>query len=409
MTTSAETRDRMAVDPNRSFFRFTTTRPVAVSMVVLAVVVFGLVGLGKLPINLLPDIAYPTITIRTEYPGASPEDVEERVSERIQEQVAVVQGVRRVTSISRAEVSDVVLEFLWGTEMVFAISDIRERLDRVRLPEQAERPLVLRYDPSLDPVMTIGLSGADVDSVELRRIADEEIERELAKVEGVAAVKVRGGDEEEIRVSIDEAALAVLGLDVGLIATRLQEENVNAAAGVIEEGKTEFLVRALGEFRNLDEVRDVILVNRGGAGIRLRDVARVERIPKDKEVISRVDGEPCVLIDVYKEAAANVVSMAAKVRQRAFGRDDQRAYVEKLRADGYDVTARAPPPKPGDDEPPSALVVPLVHRKVDDPAQLEAILVDQIELFADAVAGVAGELGEVLRTAGGEENGVTVG
>ncbi|MCA8941006.1 MAG: efflux RND transporter permease subunit [Planctomycetes bacterium] len=313
----------------RSFYRFTTTRPVAVTMVVLATVVFGLVGLSKLPINLLPDIAYPTVTIRTEYPGSSPEDVEERVSERIQDQVSVVQGVRRVTSISRAEVSDVVLEFTWGTEMVFAISDIRERLDRVRLPDEAERPLVLRYDPSLDPVMTFGLTG-EADLVELRRIAEEELERELAKIEGVAAVKIRGGDEEEIRISIDEPALGVLGLDIATIVTRLREENVNTAAGTIEEGKTEFLVRTLGEFRNLDEVGDVIVDRRNEGVIRLRDVARVTRVPKEKEVISRIDGEPCVLIDVYKEAKANIVALAHAIRDRTFGTPAQRAYVAGL-------------------------------------------------------------------------------
>ncbi len=317
------------MDHEGSFFSFTTTRPVAVSMVVLAAVVFGLVGLSKLPINLLPDIAYPTVTIRTEYPGSSPEDVEERVSERIQDQVSVVQGVRRVTSISRAEVSDVVLEFTWGTQMVFAISDIRERLDRVRLPEDAERPLVLRYDPSLDPVLTLGLSG-DADPVELRRMAEEDIERELSKIEGVAAVKVRGGDEEEIRITIDEAALDVFGIDVATLAQRLTDENVNTAAGTIEEGKTEFLVRTLGEFQNLEEVADVIVDRRNDGMIRLRDVARITREPKEKEVISRVNGTPCVLIDVYKEARANIVSLAGDVRDRVFGTAPQRAYVAKL-------------------------------------------------------------------------------
>jgi HAE1 family hydrophobic/amphiphilic exporter-1 len=316
-----------------SFFAFTTHRPVAVTMMVVAAVVFGLVGLRRLPVNLLPDISYPTVTVRTQYPGSSPEDVEERISERIQEAVSVVPGVRRVVSISRAEVSDVVLEFDWGTAMVFAISDVRERLDRVFLPREAERPLVLRYDPSLDPVLTIGLSG-ELDLVELRRIAEDELERELAKVEGVAAVKVRGGDEEEIRIQLDENAMTVLGLDAELLGQRLAAENINSASGSIDEGKTEFLVRTLGEYRNLDEIGATIVERRNDTPIRLRDVARVVRVPRDKEVISRVDGRPCVLVDVYKEANANVVQLARSIKERTFGSPAQQRYVAGLGPDG---------------------------------------------------------------------------
>jgi HAE1 family hydrophobic/amphiphilic exporter-1 len=276
-----------------SFFAFTTTRPVAITMMVAAAVVFGVVGLWRLPVNLLPDISYPTVTIRTQYPGATPQDVEERVSERIQESVSVIPGVRRVTSVSRPEVSDVVLEFAWGTQMVFAVSDIRERLDRVVLPQEADDPLVLRYDPSLDPVLTLGLSG-DKSAVELRRIAEEEIERELGEVEGVAAVKLRGGDEEEVRIAVDEPALTAHRIDVSAIGQRLAAENLNAAAGSVDEGNTEYLVRAQNEFEDLDEIENLIVERRGEHSIRLRDVARVERAPPAQEVISRARGHQCV-------------------------------------------------------------------------------------------------------------------
>ncbi len=315
-----------------SAFRFATTRPVAITMMVLAAVVFGAVGLKQLPLNLLPEISYPTLTIRTEYPGASPEDVEERISERLQESVAVVPGMRRIVSISRPEISDIILEFAWGTEMVFAISDIRERIDRVVLPREADKPLVLRYDPSLDPMMTIGLSGDD-SLVHLRLIAEEEIERELAKIEGLAAVKIRGGDEEEILIDLDEQALSLLGLDVETVGRRLAQENVNTASGTIEEGNTQFLVRTLGEFQNLEEIEDIILDRRNDAPIRLSDVARVNRQPKDKEVISRIDGRPCVLIDVYREAGANLVDLAGRVRDRVFGTMEQQNYAAALAAD----------------------------------------------------------------------------
>ena len=317
------------VDTEHGVFALTTKRPVAVAMMVIAAVVFGVVGLRRLPVNLLPDLSYPTITVRTQYPGASPEDVEERVTEAVQEAVSVTAGVRRVVSISRPEVSDVVLDFDWGTDMSDAVPDVSERLQRVRLPADAEQPLVLRYDPSLDPAITLGFAG-EIPLTQLRRIAEDEIERELAKVEGVAAVKVRGGEEEEIRIEVDEQALSNLKIDVATIADRLQKENVNSASGSIDEGRTEFLVRMRGEFQNLEEIADIIIERRGNAPIRLRDIAQVKRVPKDREVISRVDGAQCVLIDVYKAAGANLVALAERVSTRVYGTAEQQAYVAAL-------------------------------------------------------------------------------
>src|SRR5215470_158924 len=229
----------------RSFFAFTVTRPVAITMVTLAVCVFGMFGLIALPVNLLPDIAYPTITVRTEYAGASPRDVEERVSERVQELVAVVPGIRRLYSVSRPGISDVVLEFGWGTRMETASNDVRERLDRYFPPPGAQRPLVLRYDPSLDPVLTLGIVPTDghTSMAEVRRYAEHELKTKLAQLPGAAAVKVSGGDEEEIRIALDEQALTGKGLDVATVTARLTADNRNAASGAIEESRTEYLAR----------------------------------------------------------------------------------------------------------------------------------------------------------------------
>ena len=138
---------------------FMTRRPVAITMVFVAVVVFGYFSYGRLPVTLMPELSYPTLTVRTEYPGAAPEEVENDVSRPVEEALGVVGGLRRVSSISRAGVSDVVLEFSWDTSMSEAIQDSLEKLDLILLPEEAERPLILRFDPSLDPVMELSLSG----------------------------------------------------------------------------------------------------------------------------------------------------------------------------------------------------------------------------------------------------------
>ncbi|MBK8097875.1 MAG: efflux RND transporter permease subunit [Planctomycetes bacterium] len=324
----------MSTADERSLFHFCISRPVAITMVTVAICVFGLVGLSGMAVNLLPDVAYPTITVRTEFAGASPRDVEERVSERVQELVAVVPGIRRAWSVSRPGISDVVLEFGWGTTMTFAAADVRERLDRFFPPPGAEKPIVLRYDPSQDPVLTLSLSpkaamqaGETIDLVALRRYADLELEERLAQIEGVAAVKLRGGDVEEIHVALDEQAMAAHGIDIATVTSRLANENMNAASGAIEEGRTEFLVRALNEYQSLAEIENTILVSRGNARIRLREVAKVTRRPADPQVIARVGGEPCVLVDVFKQADANIVEVCRQVRERVLGTARQRAQV----------------------------------------------------------------------------------
>ncbi len=306
-------------------------RPIGVTMILLALLVFGLVGYKDLPITLLPDLSYPTVTIRTGMEGAGPEDIEERISEPIREAVSVLGSVVRTTSMSRAGRSDVLVEFAWGTPMVHAVADIREKLDRVFLPEEADEPLVLRYDPSLDPIMVLGLSG-EMGLRELRMLAEDEIERELAEIDGVAAVKIKGGEEREILIAVDPDLLAGIGLDIATVASRLRAENMNASAGVLEEGETEYLVRALNEFRSLEEIRNLIVDRRGGRPIRLSEIARVSSGSKDVEVITRIDGKPAVLIEVFKEAEANLVGLAARLRARSFGTEEQLAFVARLRS-----------------------------------------------------------------------------
>ena len=220
---------------------FVVRRPVAITMFMVAIAVFGLVSLGHLPVDLLPEISYPTLTVRTTYEGAAPEDVEQRISERIQEALSTLPSLVRSTSISRAETSDVVLEYDWGTPMTFAVQDVRDKLDGVFLPQGAERPLILRYDPNLDPILRVGLTSPASRAgesrvarlVHLRWIAEHKLKRELEAVPGVAAVLVRGGLEEEIRVRVDPYKMAAEGLDPAMLASRLAQENINASGGMI--------------------------------------------------------------------------------------------------------------------------------------------------------------------------------
>jgi len=316
-----------AAEAARSALAFVATRPVAITMFMVALAMFGFVSFAKLPVDLLPEISYPTLTVRTTFPGAAPEDVEDRVSVRLQEALATLPKLVGTTSVSRAGTSDVVLEFDWGTNMTFAVQEVRDRIDGVFLPAEAERPLILRYDPNLDPILRFGIAPATDDSdaedeetlVRLRWLAEKRIERELEGIDGVAAVQVRGGLEEEIRVRVDPFRLAAQKLDAKTIGERLAQENLNASGGQIREGSTDYLVRTLNEFRDIEELRDLAVVRRGDAVIRIRDIAEVTRTHREREVITKLDGRQAVEVAVFREAGANIVDVAERVRRAVLG------------------------------------------------------------------------------------------
>jgi HAE1 family hydrophobic/amphiphilic exporter-1 len=287
-------------------------RPVTVFIFSVAAVVFGIVAFRNLAVNLLPDISYPSLTVRE---GTAPVEIESLITRPIENAVGVVNNVVRVTSSSRADVSEVTLEFAWDTNMDFAALDVRDRLDRVRLPLDAELPVLLKYDPSLDPIMRIGLFGSD-ELARLRFLGEEDVKRALERIEGVAAVVVSGGLEEEIQVELDERKLAALGLSVGQIASRLAAENVNITGGTLRDGHTEYLVRTLNEFMRPEDMRSIVVERSGDAIVRLSDVANVYTGHKEREIITRIDGAESVELAIYKEGGTNTVTVSNAVTDR---------------------------------------------------------------------------------------------
>jgi HAE1 family hydrophobic/amphiphilic exporter-1 len=385
------------VDDSR--FAFTTRRPVAILMVVLAVAVFGWVSYQRLALTLMPDISYPTLTVRTEYPGSAPEEVENIISRPLEQALGIVPRLVSLRSISTAGQSDVILEFQWKTDMTAIAQDIREKVDRVRLPDGAKRPLLLHYDPSLDPILRLGLTGPQPLAA-LRFLADNEIKRRLESLEGVAAVKVRGGLEEQFLVALDEPRLAVLGLDAQQIAQRLAQGNVNLPGGSLREGQTEYLIRTLNEFRTLEEIGALVVQRREGIDIRLRDIATVTRHHKDRDVITRVNGRESVEIEVYKEADANVVAVARRVRDQIFGLPVQQAYVRSLAATG----GQPPPPQVKADASPqdrrrAQAQQNLRHRQLTDFVAHTLPPGNQIEVLTDQSVFIANSIDEVKRNA----------
>ncbi len=322
-----------------------TRRRVTVVMLMATLVIFGLISYKRLPINLLPDISYPTLTVRTEYPGAAPSEIENLISKPIEDAVSVISDVIRVSSMSRSDVSEVVIEFAWKTNMDFASMDVREKLDLVDLPDDAERPVLMRFDPSLDPIMRLSLYG-DENLITLRILAEEELKPVLEglsvesgitgteTVSGVAAVRVSGGLEEEIHVDLEEARLANLGIPISLVIKRLREENINLTAGNIKEGEVEYIVRTFNEFRQVAEISDIVIDYRNKVAIKVKDVGNVSKSYKERDVITRVNGKESVEVAIFKEADANTVTVARLVTGRLSGIEKKlRKFSDSIRLD----------------------------------------------------------------------------
>lgn len=297
-------------------------RPVAISMFTFAVLLFGMVSLSRLSISLLPELSYPTLTIRTDYDGAAPIEVEQLVSKPIEESIGVVKGIRKVTSTSRAEQSDVVLEFSWGTDMDFASLEVREKLDVLTLPLDIDKPRLLRFNPTLDPILKLGLgfeNTAQQSSIsqmkQLRIYADEQIKRRLESIEGVASVRIGGGLEDEIHIQVDQVRSSQLDIALSTVVDRLQQENVNTAGGRINEGAQAFLVRTINQFGSLQDIENLYIATRDGRNIRLSDVATVTSAYKEQDSITRFDGFAGSEIAIYKEGDANSVAVAERVKQ----------------------------------------------------------------------------------------------
>ena len=349
---------------------FATRRRVTIAMFTVTLMLFGFIALGNLKVNLLPDLSYPTLTVRTEYTGAAPAEIETLITEPVEEAVGVVKNLRKLKSISRTGQSDVVLEFAWGTNMDQASLEVRDKMEALNLPLEAKSPVLLRFNPSTEPIMRLVISArtdpsSDAEAVrqltELRRYADEDLKKKLEPVTGVAAVKVGGGLEDEIQVDIDQQKLAQLNLPIDNVIKRLKEENINISGGRLEEGSQRYLVRTVNQFADLEDIRNLLVTTQSSNGsaadaamqqmfaiaastgsdaavaaasaaqsassssstniangvpVRLKDVATVRQGYKEREAIIRLGGKEAVELAIYKEGDANTVSTAEALRAR---------------------------------------------------------------------------------------------
>ncbi|SFH94642.1 hydrophobic/amphiphilic exporter-1, HAE1 family [Tindallia magadiensis] len=289
-------------------------RPVTTIMVMLMIILLGTFSLTMLPLDLMPDIEIPVALVATNYSGVGPHEMENLVTRPIEDAVATVSDLDSMMSVSSQGNSIVVARFDFGTDMDFAALDIRENVDMVRgmLPDGASEPMVMQIDLDAMPIVVVSLSGEE-DMYELQDMAEDVIKPRLERVSGVASVEVTGDYIHEIEVKVNEQRLNAYGLDISSIAQVIQASNLNRPGGTVERGFDKLTVRTMGEFKTVEEIGELPLTLPSGALIKMKDVAEVQRIPKEITSLSRTNGQNGIGIMVQKQSGTNTVQVANAV------------------------------------------------------------------------------------------------
>ena len=302
----------------RSFIELIVKRPVAVFMGIVAVIILGAVSLSRLPVDFLPDMELPYISIRTTYDNAGPEEVEKSVSKIIEGAVSSVNNIKEVSSSSEEEDSRVFVEFNWGSDLASATADIREAIDRIRksLPDDAESPAVYKFSTDNIPIMEVSFYGTENLSA-LYNLVDNQVLTSIEQVGGVAMAEIRGGLKTQVKVDVDMNRLQAYGLDINSIVNTLALENQNISGGETYEGVYKYTLRTTGEFKNVNDIGNVVVaLKTNSTPIRLRELATIyEGYDEDGDVI-KVNGTPAVTVSINKESGANTVAVSDGIKKK---------------------------------------------------------------------------------------------
>jgi hydrophobic/amphiphilic exporter-1 (mainly G- bacteria), HAE1 family len=295
--------------------RLAIHRPVTMFMISFVIVLLGAISLSRLPVDLLPDTQFPSITVRVSYPGVGPLEMEELVTRPIEQAVSAVAGLERVESTSSEGNANVRLNFVWGTDLSEAADDVRTRIDRVRgrLPEDADPPTIFKFDSNAMPIMGIGVEG-DYDLVTLRELAQNDLSPRLERVAGVAAVTIDGGLRRQVHIDLSREKITALNLTPERVVNILRTENQNIPLGEINDASRTLLLRSPGQFANLDEIRNLVVLTREGIPVYMKDIADVRDSTEDRRAITRINGKPGIRMRVTKQSGTNTIQIAEGVR-----------------------------------------------------------------------------------------------
>src|SRR5688572_4913867 len=286
-------------------------------MLMMLLVVLGIFSFRRLPIDQFPSVDIPFVTVQTIYPGASAEVIEREVTRRMEEAFNPIEGVRRIMSFTLEGVSQVMVEFELNRDVDGAAQDVRTKLDGIRrdLPQDIEPPLVAKFDPAAEPIISIAFSSNTVPIPALTTYVDETVRRRLEAVSGVGEARMSGGLEREVRVFIQPDRLQAVGVTVPEVMMALQRQNMEVPAGRLESGAREQLVRVTGRITEASQFGDVFIATREGRAIRLKDVARVEEGTEEERSLAMVNGQRAVALDLLKVSGANTVAVAEAVKE----------------------------------------------------------------------------------------------
>ena len=296
--------------------RIAIERPVTMFMISMVIILLGGISLTRLPVDLMPDTQMPTITVRVNYSGVGPLEMEELVTRPIEQAVSAVAGLDRVDSTSSEGNANIRLNFAWGTDLSEAADEVRTRLDRVRgrLPEDADPPTVFKFDSTSMPIMGIGVEG-DFDAVTLRELAQNDLSPRLERVAGVAAVTINGGLRRQIRVDLSREKITALNLSPDRIVQILRTENQNIPLGEINDAGRTLLLRSPGQFTDINEIRNLVVLTREGVPVYLKDIADVRDTTEDRRSFMRINGTPGIRMQVTKQSGTNTIQIAEGVKK----------------------------------------------------------------------------------------------
>jgi HAE1 family hydrophobic/amphiphilic exporter-1 len=290
-------------------------RPVTITMFILVVVLIGGIALTRLPMDLTPDIEVPFLMVTTSYSGASPEEVEELITRPIEQSVAALDGLDNLNTTSSEGFSRVMLELNYGTDLTEAKNNLRDYISQVenRLPEGADAPRIRNFDPNSQPIMELSLAG--LSAVELKNTAEDLIQPELEKIEGIASAEVTGGRERVIKINADQEQLDAYNISLSQMASTIRASNQDGGLGDVLVGNEEISVRAQGKFSSIDDIREIEINTAAGDKIPITLIADIEEGFKDISSISYLNGEESVGISIQKQGDSNTVAAAADVKE----------------------------------------------------------------------------------------------
>ena len=295
--------------------RLAIHRPVTMFMLSAVVVLLGAISLTRLPVDLMPEFAPPTISVNVNYSGVGPLEIEQLITRPIEQAVSAVAGLQLVNSTSAEGRSQVRMNFAWGTDMSEALDEVRTRVDRVRgrMPENADAIQIFKADSNAQPIINLAVEG-DFDPVTLREIAQNELSTRLERAPGVAAVTVNGGLRRQIHVELSREKITALNLSVDRVVQMLRQENQNTPLGEVTQGDATYLVRSQGEFTTIDDIRNLVVMTRQDVPIYVRDIAEVIDSTEDRRQFLRIDGRPGVRMSVNKQTGENTVAVADGIK-----------------------------------------------------------------------------------------------